>query len=160
MNAVKEDHDQYRTLKQFLNECDVPAFDTDCMDVPDDYFIPYHETAENWSPKSFDLIPPLHPTDEKPHTYTPTRHELRFLARYWTDRQLLVRYLDVARLGSRLAPQVDPFAEVRIGELAKILGIEAIDEIRAELLSNLRTKLGEDKWKVFLAHALDDHHEE
>ena len=94
-----------------------------------------------------------------PHSFIPTNHELYFLARYYTDRQLYARHLDVEPLGARFTSKVDAFADIRINEIAMILGIEVIEEIRMELLSAWRTKLGEYKWEVFMAYALDDSHE-
>ena len=119
-----------------------------------------HRSERYTAPRdSFDLPPSIHHKNEDPHSFIPTNHELYFLARYYTDRQLYARHLDVEPLGARFTSKVDAFADIRINEIAMILGIEVIEEIRMELLSAWRTKLGEYKWEVFMAYALDDSHE-
>ncbi len=156
MSDFREAQDQCRTLDRFLRECDEPIVYTEPLEVPEDYYTSCYGAVEEWTPGSFDLPPSVHPESLRPQELSPTHHELYFLARYWTDRQLYARHLEVIFPANPLRSKVDPMAEVRIREIAKLLGNEAIDEIRADLLCGWRSKLGEQQWHVFMAYSLDD----
>ena len=158
MNPLNQASEQYRTFDQFLRETDKSDFDPMFLEIPDDYHDQVN-VVEEWTPNSFD-VPPLNPANnEQPHEFTPTRHELYFLARYWIDRQLYARHLDVLWQKHGLASKADRIAETRVKMIAKIIGADVVEEIRVELLTAWRKKLGDVKWDVFLAWSLDDQHE-
>ena len=82
--------------------------------------------------------------------YTPTRYELRVLAKHWADVSLRtsVDCFLMACAGSSDSREI-AFADRRFGRIAEQLGDDEAKQIWGEVEAVERDRLGERYWRVF-----------
>ena len=89
------------------------------------------------------------PGAEEVSGYTPTHHELLLLARHWAEVDLNIRF-EFALFGFTGSTEIRllPFANLRLGRIARCLGGDAVRQVIAEVEQELAAAHPE-AWKAF-----------
>ena len=83
--------------------------------------------------------------------YTPTRHELQQLAKYWIERILdLDFYWYHTQCTGSSEWREREFAERRLNRLSRVLGRDVVQELEADVCDELRKRFGAESWDSFI----------
>src|SRR5262245_57069626 len=82
--------------------------------------------------------------------FTPTRHELRQLAKYWAETALEIEYdwFIYAQVGGT-DMRLEPFAQRRIARIANLLGTEEVQKLVSEVEIEFGKKQYPRAWEIF-----------